>query len=181
MRLLTAGLLSLLCCCTSSCETKSTEPPLQASPTTSLSTATESETSGTSVASRAESAHKGRWAGSFDAKKSEVSVPKGVPYRIWEKDDGSARSGKGQIELRVDAAGLVRGTLRGALGELVCAGLIDQGVLRVGLRPAKPNAPDAMSGVLTGKVLEGTITAKLTVSSHDGSLARAATLTLNHK
>ncbi len=182
MRLVLSSLVAVVCCATLSCEEPGGRQPPPATSKTASSVAPSTTTSAsTSVAQRPRSAHEGRWVGTFEAKKSEVTVPKGVPYSTWDKDDGSARAGKCQIELRIDAAGSVRGHVKGALGELVATGIIDKGMLRVGLRPADPNAPNAMSGVLTGPAGNKAITGTLTVSNHDGSLARSAKPTLNHK
>ena len=118
------------------------------------------------------------WKGKTQAKKAEVQPPKGVTDRVWAQDDGQAASGDVTIELEVDSNGDVKGSAKGALGDLVIRGALSETTLRAAVTPKDPEAPIAMTGVLTGTVSDAAIEATLRASNLDGSLARQAVVRL---
>ena len=137
-------------------------------------------TSATPTASAAPAhPHAGTWKGTFEATKGEVTVDEGVPYSTWNKEEGSAAAGAGEIELTVSPNGAVNGEATGALGKLRVIGVLpEEGELAVSLQPADPNAEDAMTGTLVGKVEGDLLKADLRAASRDGNRVRKASTTL---
>lgn len=146
----------------------------------SASPASSAAVSATATASAAPAhPHAGTWQGSFEATKGEVTVDEGVPYGTWKKEEGSTVAGSGKIELTISANGAVNGETTGALGKLRAVGVLpEEGELAVTLQPDDPNADDAMTGTLVGKVEGDLIKADLRASSRDGNRVRKASLTL---
>ncbi len=158
--------------------------------------------SGTASASAAAPLHPqtGHWAAEFKAVRGDISIPRGVPYKWWDGDDGVAATGMGKVLLEISREGAVTGSAEGALGQLVVRGAIEDGTLRAGLFPFpspdkpstdKPTADEptadeptaeggeAMSGVLVGVVVGDAIEGELRVSSHDAALVRHADVRLS--
>jgi hypothetical protein len=121
----------------------------------------------------------GRWTASYRAGRAAVDVPRGLPAKTWQGDDGASAVGEGRIELQVEQAGQVRGTAEGPLGKLVLRGVVDGDVLRVGVTPAEPSAEPAFGGVLVAVLEQGLFVGELRVANGDGTLVRAATLRLS--
>lgn len=124
--------------------------------------------------------HAGTYKGSFEATKGEVTVEEGVPYGTWKKEDGASVAGAGEIELTVSPNGAVNGSATGALGKLRAIGVLPakDSELAVTLQPDDPNAEDAMTGTLVGKVEGDLIKAELRASSADGNRVRKASVVL---
>jgi hypothetical protein len=142
--------------------------------------ASSTASSGRSATPRERSPFAGSWRGAFTAERGAVTVPSGVPYRAWEKDPGGAL-GEGAIELTIADDGAISGSLKGALGELVVAGRMEDGALAAGLSPSDPDAENAMTGVLTGDAKGEAIAVELRVSSGDGRVVRKGTSELRRQ
>ncbi len=144
---------------------------------TQSTTTTAAATTATAAATASEAApaspHAGRWTGQYVAKKGEVEIPEGIPYKWWEKDEGDEAAGQGDIVLSIDGDGVVTGQVSGALGDLKVQGKLEEGTLSAGV---SSDADDGhgMRGVLTGTLDGETIQATLRVSSHDAAIVRSA-------
>lgn len=154
-----------------------TTPTSSASPSTSASAAAPPKDD-------AVSPHAGTWAGTFEAKKADVSVPNGVRYPVWKDEPGDEARGKATLTLVVDRAGQVTGESSGSLGNLLVSGSFEEGALYAQLRPSKPGQGLAMRGLLNGKLAGPSggaevLDATLRVSNHDGTIARQATVKLS--
>jgi hypothetical protein len=115
----------------------------------------------------------------YRAGRAAVDVPRGLPAKTWQGDDGSSATGDGRIELHVEPAGQVRGTAEGPLGKLVLRGIVDGDVLRVGVTPADPSEAPAFGGVLVAVLEQDLFVGELRVASGDGSLVRASSLRIS--
>jgi hypothetical protein len=158
------------------CETSSGVAPMPSGTATAGPSAATTASAGSSA--RPGHPHAGRYAGSFEAAKAEVPLDEGVSYPTWTDEDGKAVSGTGKLELTVDDAGAVTGKANGALGALTIAGRVEGDVLSATLRPEDPNAADAMTGTLVGRLDPAGMKGQLRASSRDGNVARKATATL---
>ena len=150
--------------------------------TSSTSSAAPSSTTTASATASAAPAHPhaGTWKGSFEATKGDVTIEEGVPYGTWKKEEGASLAGAGEIVLTVSPNGAVNGKATGALGALRAMGVLaaEDSELAVTLQPEDPNAEDAMTGTLVGKVEGDLIKGELRASSRDGNRVRKASLTL---
>jgi hypothetical protein len=109
-----------------------------------------------------------------------VKLSKATPWPAWKRDAGK-QVGKGTLELDIDEAGEVRGKASGALGPLVLAGRVEDGVLRATVLPEDPLAEATMSGVATGELKGSTLHVTLRVSNRRGEAVRSADATLKRK
>jgi hypothetical protein len=163
--------LALLCL---GCDRGDAGPP---SPTTGSPVATAaSPTASASAAPALPEA--GPWRGKYSAKRADVTLPEGVTWGSWKKDDGARVAGDGQIDLEVANDGDVSGRVTGALGDLVVRGRLEDGVVAAAITPADPLVEPAMHGVLRGTAGKDAIEVELRLSSHDGDLVRSATAVL---
>jgi hypothetical protein len=168
--------LWLMACALLACGGDS-DKPAPASTSTAVVTAVPTAT----MSAAPKHPHEGAWQGAYVAAKNEVQVPKKAKWKAWEQEEGSDRTGKGDVSITVSSEGLVQGTVSGALGELRVLGTIEKGALRAGVTPVDPVAPYAMTGVLAGDEKAGVIEADLTLSSHDGNAARKASVKLEKR
>lgn len=116
----------------------------------------------------------GRWTGSYEAVKAPVSVPTGVAYDTWEKDEGTVAVGSGTLEVAIDPTGDATGTADGALGKLTLRGAVDGASLRAELVPSTPDAEVAMQGWLVAEGEGDALDLTLQVSNQAGQLVRTA-------
>jgi hypothetical protein len=154
-----------------------------ASATSVVSSATDASAVAAATASAApKSRFEGAWKGSFAAKKGEVTLPEGVPYPWWTKDEGDDAAGNGEVVLNVAPDGVVDGQVSGALGALQVRGLLDEAGLSAGVVASDAEQGPGMNGVLVGEldkdVTANVLTAELRVSSHDAALVRSAQVKL---
>ncbi len=121
----------------------------------------------------------GKWKGNYDVAsvKPSLATKDGAP-RDWEADDGSALSGKGELELEVDADGKVVGTLGGPLGKHRVIGRVDGDSVRATLLAEDQSTKTIQNGALVltrdGQALNGSLQA----ATGDGHLRRAGTISL---
>ncbi len=132
----------------------------------------------TSAATPPTSSASGVWRGAFEAKKATVTLDPGVKERAWSADEGRAHAGKGEIDLQVLADGVVKGKLRGALGNATVAGTADGDALTMTFAPADGDSSESISGVITLRLKDGKLSGELKASSGDATIVRAATLEL---
>ena len=117
------------------------------------------------------------WKGTYKAKVGAVNPPKDAKIQLWAKDPGTELIGDGTIHLTVTGT-TVKGEAKGALGDQLLAGTIDEKELSTRVDPKEPNSAAAMTGVLTGKIEGSTITAVIRVSGRNGDIVREAAVTL---
>jgi len=134
-------------------------------------------------ASGRESQLAGRWYARFTVQPGSVRLPAGVHYPAWTDPHagahtGTADTGTAELRLLVDGAGDATGAVTGALGKLTVRGKVEEGELRVGLRPAANSTDPPMYGVLVGALHGGHIAGRLRASSGDGELVRQARVIL---
>jgi hypothetical protein len=121
----------------------------------------------------------GTWKGKFDAQRWTMSTSEKQGGSLgWKKDDGKQGVGPGEIEVTIDARGVVSGTLSGALGALTVSGGVESEVVTATLAPTGADEAASFSGSLrlerSGDALSGTLKA----SSGDSLRAREAKLSL---
>lgn len=143
-------------------------PPMSAAPSGSAAPAA----SGSAPAA-APAGEKGSFEGTFTSKVAKVTPPAEAKVKLWEKDPGKDGVGAGTIKLTISGR-VVSGEVTGALGALVVSGDLDDKVLTARLDPKDPNAQDAWTGTLTGKVEADGIAIVLRVASRNANLAREA-------
>ncbi len=81
----------------------------------------------------------GHFSGAYDAQHYLIERTKGQgTVRDWAEDDGGAGTGEGTIALDIGEDGAIRGTAKGALGEMIASGEVDEDSLRVRLNPKEP-------------------------------------------
>jgi hypothetical protein len=120
----------------------------------------------------------GAWRGSFESKKAPVSLDPGVKEKTWSADDGKAHAGKGEIDLHVGVDGVVKGKLRGALGNATVAGTAEGDALTMTFAPAESDGGEWFSGVIVLQLKDAKLSGDLKASSGDATIVRAATLEL---
>ena len=120
------------------------------------------------------------WKGAYKAKVGVVNAPKDSKIQLWAKDDGAAFVGDGSVHLTITGTS-VRGEAKGALGDQLVTGVLDDTELSARLDPKNPNTEGAMTGVLTGKLDGAAMTATLRVSGRNGNVVREATFTLTRE
>jgi hypothetical protein len=120
----------------------------------------------------------GRWSGTYESKKARVSLEKGVKDKALESDDGTAASGKGEIELVVAADGTVTGRVSGPLGPGMLSGWAEADGITATLAPEDAGADGAMSGTLALEPAQSEWKGTLRASSGSGEIAREAEVTV---
>ena len=124
------------------------------------------------------SKYAGRWEGTYRTTTVSVSVPAGIRYPAWQKDDAQVRVGNGNIHFRVADSGLITGTGEGILGKQTITGRLDDDGLSAALTPLPDAAEGGMTGVLVGPLGGDKIVAQLHVSDTTGDVVREAKVTL---
>ena len=120
----------------------------------------------------------GAWRGAFESKKAAVTLDPGVKEKTWSADDGKAHAGKAEIDLHVGVDGVVKGKLRGALGNATVAGMAEGETLTMTFVPADDDGSESISGVIVLQLKGAKLTGDLKASSGDATIVRAATLEL---
>ncbi len=122
----------------------------------------------------------GTWTATFKSEVAKVTLDPGVSDKAWASDKGEVAVGEGTLELTITESGLLKGTMKGALGDLVVAGMADGDAVNGNFSSEQPE-PTTMSGTIEltkkGDALEG----ELRASSGDAKLVRRATLSLKKK
>ncbi|WP_437633101.1 hypothetical protein [Sorangium sp. So ce854] len=126
-------------------------------------------------------AWQGTWEGRYDAKKGSVELPPKVKDAVRKKDDGKVATGAGAVTVTIEPSGDLKGTLKGALGDATLVGKIEDGMVRASVFPEDPRAPNAMTGVLVGKLKDDVIQAELRVAGPDAVLVRESPVELKKK
>jgi len=121
--------------------------------------------------------YEGTWTGSYEAELHRLPSDPGAA-REWKKDEGTTATGKGSINLSVDAEGRATGEAEGPLGALGVSGSVDGESLRLSFGPRSGGSATDFRGVLValreGEALRGTLRA----SSGDSLTARSAKVEL---
>lgn len=121
----------------------------------------------------------GAWGADFEATKGAVTLDPGVKEKAWTKDDGTAASGNGRIELTVDAEGTVTGKLTGSLGDAVIVGWADDtGLNATFTPPAEAGEGPRMSGTIAVQEQDGKLKGTIRGASGDAKLVRIAGIAL---
>jgi hypothetical protein len=144
----------------------------------SAGTIAASVSAASSVAAAPSNPLSGPWRGAFESKKASVTLDPGVKEKTWSSDDGKAHAGKGEIDLHVGADGVVKGKLRGALGNATVAGTAEGETLTMTFTPTDTDSDEWMSGVIVLQLKDAKLSGDLKAASGDASIVRAATLEL---
>ena len=144
------------------------------------STATATATAPTGPSTAEPVMLKGRWHGTYEAKRALINLSKSTPWPAWKRDAGK-QVGKGTAEFEIDANGQLHGKISGPLGPMMLVGRVEDGVIRGRALPAEPPAVGTMAGVFMGGLRGDTIHATLRASNGRGEAVRSAELTLNRK
>ncbi|WP_437732886.1 hypothetical protein [Sorangium sp. So ce1335] len=126
-------------------------------------------------------AWQGTWEGRYDAKKGSVVLPPKVKDAVRQKDDGKVATGAGTVTVTIEPSGDLKGTAKGALGDATLVGKVEDGMVRASVFPEDPRAPNAMTGVLVGKLKDNTIQAEIRVAGPDAMLVRESAVELKKK
>jgi hypothetical protein len=151
-------------------------PSTTASGSTSATIASASGSA--SPASPSSSPLSGAWRGAFESKKATIALAPDVKEKAWSGDDGRAHAGKGEIDLHVGTDGIVKGKLRGALGNATVAGTAEGDTLTMTFTPADSDSSESISGVIVLQLKESKLSGDLKASSGDATIVRTATLEL---
>ncbi len=132
------------------------------------------------AAPKAASGCAGRYTGTYtvSATKAAISQKEGAPGQ-WEKDDGKALSGQGEIALEVAADNLISGTAKGPLGEQTLRGSCDETTLRVELDTASADATSIKNAVLLAELSGTTVSGTLSAATGDSLVRRSGTVSLS--
>jgi hypothetical protein len=135
-----------------------------------------SATASASASASAKPAGPVRYAGTYDAKPSDLYVPDGDVYKGFKfrGEDAGVALGEGKIVLTVDPHGGVTGTLEGPLGPSTLSGVADDGGVTFHVTPDDPKADLALSGTGTGAVSASEIKGTMQVSSWHANILREA-------
>ncbi|MCS6898626.1 MAG: hypothetical protein NZX77_02500 [Polyangiaceae bacterium] len=117
------------------------------------------------------------WKGTFKSRPGNVTLSKEAAeaIKVWSKDPGKEMVGDGTISLWLPVSkGLVRGEIRGALGDLLVNGELEDDQFRARVDPKDPNDPKAMTGILHGKRRGDSWEGMLRVASRNANLVREA-------
>src|SRR5689334_5767009 len=99
----------------------------------------------------------GTFEGRYDAKRGEVEIPPKVKDKVRTKDDGKTATGVGKISITIDPDGEVSGSLSGALGAATLKGKAEGESISAMVNPEDGLAPQAMFGIVSGKLESGHI------------------------
>ena len=109
--------------------------------------------------------------------KPGISQKEGAPGQ-WEKDDGHALAGPGELSLEVDAHNLVSGSAKGALGQQTLRGSCDDNTLRIVL-DATGNEPTLIQNAIIVAELSGDqATGTLSAATGDSLVRRSGAVNL---
>ncbi len=125
----------------------------------------------------------GTYEGAYKAKVgsvNEVKEKEGKP-KAWSTDPGTEAVGDGTLSLVVTGRRAVKGQAKGALGEQELNGELEGKALRARVDPSDPNAPAAMTGILTGTFEGSGFKGVLRVAGRNGNVVREAAVTLTRK
>jgi len=151
-------------------------PPGVSAAATTTATATVSAPASAASSEAAGRARAGSYRGDYEARRGTVTLEPGVVEPSWKLDRGQTFSGKGTVELEIDAAGRARGRLVGPLGELTARGEVEGIAIAIELVPAVDDAPPAFRGTLQASIEGDRLRGELRVVSGDGRVVRAATI-----
>jgi hypothetical protein len=174
----------LLVLALAACESPSGNPERQPPPppaSASAPVAAQSAAPPTTASAAAPSGLGGTWTGRYEAKKSTISLPAKVKDKGLASDDGKAASGPGTVELTVGPGGEVRGKVLGALGTGAISGKVEEQTLRATINPVDWHAPNAMTGVIVGRLEGNVIRARIDVAGPDATVVREAQVDLERK
>ena len=144
------------------------------------SSAQTAATSSSAAPARPKSTLQGTWTATFKSELAKVTLEPGVSDKAWASDKGDAAVGEGTIELTIAESGLVKGTLKGALGELLIAGMAEGDVVNGTFTAERPE-PATFSGTIELANKAGVLEGELRASSGDAKLVRRGTLSLKKK
>lgn len=154
------------------------EPP----PTAPLTSSARAELPAASAApGPSEVSLSGTWKGAYDAKKGTVELPAQVKDKSRRTDDGKTSAGPGTVTLTVSPDGDVRGKARGALGDATLTGKSEDDMIRASVFPDDPRAPNAMTGILVGRLKDGVIQGELRVAGPDAAMVRESPIELKRQ
>lgn len=164
--------------------TGSAAPP--ASPASAPATATSATDAAMASATATASAVvppslRGSWRGSYETKKAKVTIDPGVLEPSFIADNGQVASGRGALLLTIAEDGRVSGTMRGALGDAIVSGALEDEVLVATFHPRDAGAEPYMSGLVSARVDGGAMKGTLQSSSGDAVLARTGTVELTRE
>ena len=154
-----------------------TEAPSASNATTAPTTTTPlSETAASPSAASSASTASVVFEGKFMAKKKSVALQSPVTEKAWKKDDGTAASGSGAIELRIGERGHVSGKGNGVWGDLVLSGEreADDVFVTLGPEPGRAISTNDMRGIGRGHFTADTLELELEASSGDATIVREA-------
>ncbi|AUX26592.1 uncharacterized protein SOCEGT47_071620 [Sorangium cellulosum] len=108
-------------------------------------------------------------------------LPPKVKDVVRKKDDGKLATGKGTVTLTIEPSGELKGKAKGALGDASLVGKTEDGMVRASVFPDDPRAPNAMTGILVGKLKGEVIEGELRVTGPDAMLVRESPVTLRKR
>lgn len=121
----------------------------------------------------------GTWKGEFVAAKRQAvtSTKEGAPA-AWDKDDGTRLAGPSSVEIIVDSASNVTGSVKGSLGELGVRGKVEGEELRASLVPKNDDLTAIQNGYLVMTHEADTLKGRLSAASGDALVLRHGEMTL---
>ncbi len=123
----------------------------------------------------------GTYEGRYEAKRGEVEIPPKVKDKVRAKDDGKTSAGPGKISVTIGASGEVSGKVEGSLGAATLKGKLEGEDMSASLYPDDEKSPQAMYGMVSGKLEKGHLKGKIRVANGDASVVREAEIDLARK
>ncbi len=124
----------------------------------------------------------GTWRGKYDARRHALDVaPDAGRLRAWDEDDGKQAVGVGELEVVVDATGVVTGTAKGVLGNLSVTGAVEGDSVRLRLLSPAGGDDPVFAGYLVAERHGDQLRGVLQASSGDSALVRRAEVELQKR
>jgi len=131
------------------------------------------------AAAKPGSACAGQYQGTYTVAptKADITQKEGAPA-AWDKDDGKALSGPGEIALKVDADNVVSGTAKGALGQQTLRGSCDENTLRIQLDSANSESNSVQNAIIVAQFSGAEATGNLMAATGDSLVRRSGSVSL---
>ena len=125
------------------------------------------------------SACAGQYQGTYTvaATKPSLSKKEGAPSQ-WEKDEGHALAGQGELTLKVDAQNLVSGSAKGALGQQTLRGSCDDNTLRIRLDATDGEPTVIQNAFIVADLAGDQATGTLSAATGDSLVRRSGAVNL---
>lgn len=126
------------------------------------------------------------WSGTYKASAHGFYMPRDAPNAgdwksiTFQGEDAGDGVGEGNLDVQIDPAGKVVGTIAGPVGPATVTGLVADGTLSAHVQRKDPS-DRGLTGTMEGKAGPDKIDGTMHLSNADASLIRSATFSLAKK